>query len=278
MPIVVNTNVNSLLVQRSLSSATVGIGKSLERLSTGLKINSAADDAAGLTISEKLKAQERGYATAQDNAQNGINMLQTAEGDLSTIQDNLQRMRDLAVTAANDTNGADERTAIKAEIDERVAEITKIASGSKFNGIALLDGTQDAAGTIKLQIGANTATNDVLDISGAFTSANAAGLAISALTVDTNANATTSITAIDTAIKTVSTQRSKIGSYVNSISSAIDSSSIRQANLASAGSRIRDVDVAKEAAMLTKNQILQQASATLLAQANASPQVALSLI
>jgi flagellin len=279
MSIVVNTNINSLMVQNSLAKATAGISSSLQKLSTGYRINSAADDAAGLTISEKLKSQENGYGVALNNSQDGINMLQIADGDLSTIQSNLQRIRDLAVQAANDTNGTSERSAIKSEIDQRVTEIDKVASGSKFNGKGLLDGS---ATSVNIQIGANATANDVLDISSALTKATSTGLSIDAasheIKVDSFTDAKAAITSVDKAISAVSTQRSTIGSYVNSLNSAIDSATTRQTNISAAGSRIRDVDVAKEAASLTKNQILQQASAQLLAQANASPQVALSLL
>ena len=152
MSIVVNTNVSSFIVQRSLSNATQGIGKSLERLSSGYRINRAGDDAAGLSISEALKAQARGSDVAASNAQTGVNLLQTAEGDLAIIQDNLQRIRDLAVQASNGTNGQTERDAIKSEVEQRVNEINRIANSSSFNNIQLLDGSKT---DLSLQIGAN---------------------------------------------------------------------------------------------------------------------------
>jgi flagellin len=282
MSIVVNTNVNSILVQRSLSTATNSIGKSLERLSTGYRINKAADDAAGLTISQSLNAQARGALTATQNAQTGINLLQTAEGDLGIIQENLQRVRDLAVQAANDTNGSDERDAIEAEVQQRIDEIDRIAGASKFNSINLLDGSS----TVSLQIGSNAAAStNALDITGGSINplgaadASSLGISISAGTTLATASAAAAyIDTIDTAIATVSERRSSIGSMQNRLDSAIESLSIKYENMSASVSRIRDVDVAKEAASLTKNQILQQASATLLAQANASPQVALTLI
>jgi len=288
MSIVVNTNVNSILVQRSLSTSTGAIGNSLQRLSTGFRINKAADDAAGLTISESLKAQARGSLVASQNAQTGINLLQTAEGDLGIIQDNLQRIRDLAVQAANDTNGSSERTAIQSEVKQRLSEIDRLAKGSKFNSIKLLDGSSTA---LKLQIGVNSeaSTNaiDVTETSNPLASAStsAGGLDIelddmdgSNGTFDTADNAAAYIDTIDAAISTVSSRRSTIGSIQNRLDSAIQSLSIKYENMAASESRIRDVDVSKEAASLTKNQILQQASATLLAQANSSPQIALTLI
>jgi len=285
MSIVVNTNVNSILVQRSLSNSTNEIGKSLQRLSTGYRINKAADDAAGLTISESLKSQARGSQVAAQNAQTGVNLLQTAEGDLGIIQDNLQRIRDLAVQASNDTNGSSERTAIESEVSQRLDEITRLANGSKFNSINLLDGSSTS---LSLQIGANSgASTNAIDVATSSNGvsplgdATASGLGISITAGTTLASASTAsayIDTIDDAISDVSSRRSTIGSLQNRLDSAIESLSVKFENMSASESRIRDVDVAKEAASLTKNQILQQASATLLAQANSSPQVALSLI
>lgn len=284
MSIVVNTNVNSILVQRSLGTATGSIGNSLQRLSTGYRINKAADDAAGLTISQSLDSQARGSQVATQNAQAGINLLQTAEGDLGIIQDNLQRIRDLAVQAANDTNGSDERTAIESEVNQRVNEINRIAKASKFNKIQLLDGSSSS---VSFQIGAGSdASTNAISITGdadvnPLDDATASALGVTVTTGTTLATASAAasfISDIDDAIATVSERRSTIGSFQNRLDSAIQSLAIKYENMSASVSRIRDVDVAKEAASLTKSQILQQASATLLAQANASPQVALSLI
>jgi len=285
MGIVVNTNVNSILVQRSLGTSTTEIGKSLQRLSTGSRINKAADDAAGLTISESLRSQARGSQVASQNAQAGVNLLQTAEGDLGIIQDNLQRIRDLAVQAANDTNGSSERTAIESEVQQRLDEITRLSTASKFNTIGLLDGS---ASTLSLQIGANSdadtnainvSTGTVNPLANAAASAGGLDIEITAGTTFATASAASAyIDTIDTAISDVSERRSTIGSIQNRLDSAIQSLSIKYENMSASESRIRDVDVSKEAAALTKNQILQQASAQLLAQANQAPQVALSLI
>lgn len=283
MSIVVNTNVSSFLVQRSLTASSTGIGKSLERLSTGYRINKAADDAAGLTISETLKAQARGATTALTNAQTSTNLLQTAEGDLSIIQDNLQRIRDLTIQAANGTNGTAERSAIQGEVQQRVEEISRIAKSSKFNTINLLDGTNTSLTT---QIGPNsTASLNSLTIGSPLTSATSTALSLNNNTntllgtkYDTAVHAGSFISVIDTAISTVSSSRSTIGSLQNRLESAIKSLAIKQENMLASESRIRDVDVAQEAATLTRNQILQQASASLLAQANQAPAIALSLI
>lgn len=282
MSIVVNTNVSSILVQRSLTNSTNAIGKSLEKLSTGYKINRAADDAAGLTISESLNSQARGAQVASDNAQTGVNLLQTAEGDLAIIQDNLQRIRDLAVQASNGTNGSAERSAIQSEVQQRVNEINRLSSSSSFNQIKLLDGSSSS---LSLQIGANAnASLNAIDITAGdinpLANADASSLGIDGVDTafTTSSSAASYISSIDTAISTVSQRRSTIGSLQNRLDSAISSLNIQFENMSASQSRIRDVDVAKEAATLTKNQILQQASATLLAQANQSPAIALSLI
>jgi len=282
MSIVVNTNVSSILVQRSLGHATKSIETSLQKLSTGYRINKAADDAAGLTISESLKSQARGAQVAANNAQTGVNLLQTAEGDLSIIQDNLQRIRDLAVQAANGTNGTAERAAIQSEVQQRVNEINRIADASSFNAIKLLDGTSSS---LSLQIGTKSVAslNSISITSGTINplgNADASALGLGNITnaFASGTAAASFISSVDTAISSVSERRSTIGSIQNRLESAIASLNIQFENMSASESRIRDVDVAKEAAALTKSQILQQASATLLAQANQSPSIALSLI
>jgi len=282
MSIVVNTNVSSILVQRSLQNSTGSIQTSLEKLSTGYRINKAADDAAGLTISEGLRSQARGAQVASDNAQTGVNLLQTAEGDLAIIQENLQRIRDLAVQAANGTNGSAERTAISSEVTQRVTEINRLADSSSFNGIELLSGGQSS---LSLQIGANsTASLNSISITGGSTNplgaAKASDLGLTAVSTGfaSASAAATFVSAVDDAIDEVSKRRSTIGSLQNRLESAIESLNIQYENMSASESRIRDVDVADEAANLTRNQILQQSAATLLAQANQSPSIALSLI
>jgi len=283
MSIVVNTNVSSILVQRSLQTSTGSIQDSLEKLSSGYRINKAADDAAGLTISEGLKSQARGAQTAADNAQSGINLLQTAEGDLAIIQDNLQRIRDLTVQAANGTNGSAERAAIQAEVQERVTEINRLANSSQFNNIKLLSGANTE---IALQIGPNSGSLNSITIgSGTGTSplasaqASDLGLSTSLVTAFGSASAAGDfISEIDDAISEVSSRRSTIGSIQNRLESAIQSLNVQYENMSASESRIRDVDVADEAAKLTKNQILQQSAAQLLAQANQAPSIALSLV
>ncbi|MFH0702346.1 MAG: flagellin [bacterium] len=278
MSIVVNTNVSSFLVQRSLSTATGDISKSLERLSTGYKINRAADDAAGMVISESLRAQARGAAMASQNVQSGVNLLQTAEADLGIVLDNLQRIRDLAIQAANGTNATSERGAIESEVQARIEEIDRIANSSAFNTIKLLNGDNT---TLSLQVGTNaTASLNTLTIGSPLQKADSSSLGLTSISSSfASATAAASfVSLVDTAINTVSTRRSTIGSLQNRLESAIKSLAIKQENMSASESRIRDVDVAKESASLTKNQILQQASASLLAQANQAPSIALSLI
>ncbi|MCK7484430.1 MAG: flagellin [Bacillus subtilis] len=250
-------------------------------------LTALADDAAGLTISESLRSQARGSQAAKSNAQNGMNLLQTAEGDLSIIQDNLQRIRDLTVQAANGTNGTAERAAIQSEVEQRTKEITRLANSSAFNATKLLNGANT---TITLQIGPNFDSTAVslnsLTIGSPLGRADATALGINDASDSTflssffatSANAASFISKIDTAIATVSSRRSTIGSLQNRLESTIESLAIKFENLSASESRIRDVDVAHESASFTKNQILQQASTSLLAQANQAPSIALSLI
>jgi len=281
MGIVVNTNTSSTLVQRSLGTSTDQINKSLEKLSTGFKINRAADDAAGLVISQSLQSQARGATQASANAQSGVNLLQTAEADLGIIQDNLQRIRDLTVQASNGTYGTTERNAIYSEVQARTEEIDRIAKSSSFNTIKLLDGTNTS---LSLQIGSNAAGSlNSLSIGTPLGKATSSTLGLGTTTevssaFATSAKAASFLSSIDAAITTVSTRRSQIGSLQNRLDSAIKSLAVKQENMEASDSRIRDTDVASEAATLTKNQILQQASASLLAQANQAPQIALSLL
>jgi flagellin len=279
MPLIVNTNVASLNAQRLLASNTNNLSKSLEKLSSGYRINRAADDAAGLQISETLRSQIRGTNQAINNSQDGNNVLSVAEGTLSTIQENLQRIRELAVQAANDTNGSSQRDAITQEIKARLKDVDRIASSTEFNGKKLLDGSQTA---FKIQVGGNNnSTLDVIDIaSGLGDVRSVSGLSIASTSIDVSSNgrALSFLGKIDTALSTVSSRRSTIGTFQNRLDSAINNLSIQLENFQSAESRIRNADIAKESADLSRNQILQQASAAILAQANQSSQLALNLI
>jgi len=282
MSIVVNTNVPSLMVQRNLNTANANVGKAIERLTTGFKINRAADDAAGLSISQNMLSQVNGTQVAQENTQHGINLLQTAEGDMSVIQDHLQRIRDLAVQAANGTYSTSEKLMIAQEVQARFEEITRVANVSQFSDIPLLSVDNNTA--LVLQIGANSGIDNRLDISDALIKMTATALDANFSATGITASFSTSqaasdfIQTLDTAINKVSDARSKIGAYQNRLESTLDSLAIKNENLSASLSELRDADVAKEAAELTKQQILQQSSATLLAQANSNPTIALSLL
>ncbi len=282
MSIVVNTNVTSLMVQRNLNTANAGVSKAIERLSTGFKINRAADDAAGLSIAENMLSQVNGTEVAQENTQHGINLLQTAEGDMSVIQDHLQRIRDLAVQAANGTYSTAERAMIENEVQARFEEITRLANVSQFSDIPLLSSDNNTG--LVLQIGANSGVDNRLDISDALIKMTATALSdqFSKTGIDaafSSAQLSSDfISTIDEAIDKVSSARSKIGAYQNRLESTMDSLLIKSENLSASLSELRDADIAKEAAELTKQQILQQSSATLLAQANSNPSIALSLL
>ena len=281
MALVVNTNVTSNIVQKNLSAANKAVNNSIERLSTGYKINKAADNAAGLAIAQGFESQSSGTMIAKDNTQHGINLLQTAEGDLDVIQENLQRIRDLSVQAANGTYSTAEKAMLASEARARVAEINRIATISQFSDIKLLD---SSAKDITLQVGANTGADNQLDISDALIAANASALDASLNDAGikdafkTNDGANAFISNVDNAINAVSTARSKIGAYQNRLESTLTSLDVRYENMASSLSTIQDTDVAAEAANLTKSQILQNVSVSLLAQANNNPSVALSLI
>ena len=277
MPLVVNTNVASINAQRSLSNNVNSLSKSMEKLSSGYRINKAGDDAAGLTISENLRAQIRGSKKAIDNAQDGINVLNIADAALGSITNNLQRMRELSVQAGNDTNSTASRTALKTEFDALATEITRISDSTNFNGVQLLDGT---TASINIQLGpGSAAASNVLNIASfADIDATALGVATGATPLATNANAIATIALVDTAITTVNTRRSGIGAVSNRLETAVSNLMSSVENLSAAESRIRDVDVAAESSNLVRNQVLQQASAAMLSQANQQPSVALSLL
>lgn len=280
----INTNISALNVSRNLNQTQNAMTKSLERLSTGLRINRAADDAAGLTISEGLKSQISGLAVAGRNAQDGISVIQTAEGALTEVQSILNRMRDLGVQASNDSNNGDSRTAIKTEVDELSNELNRIVSSTNFNGTKLLDGTAGTAGVMNFQVGAGSGEENSISVNmanigdklgGAMAATAEAG---STLTFDTAENAKTSIAAIDDALKAVSTQRSELGAKQNRLESAANTIATSAENLTAARSRITDTDMAAEMANFTRSQVLSQAGTAMLSQANQSSQAVLQLL
>jgi flagellin len=282
MAIVVNTNLSSVMVQRHISNATGELKTSMQRLSSGMKINTAGDDSAGLGISEKLKAHISASDVAKLNSQTGINMLQTAEGDLTVIQENLQRMRDLAVQAANGVYSTSERRMLNAEYMNRMSEIDRIAQSSKFSDLNMLDGTMTS---MQLQIGTDNTTNSRIDISSSFQkiSTTAIGTTITttnfaATTLSQATGAQKAINSLDKAINDISDRRSLYGATINRLAATITRVDVRKENLTAANSIIRDTDVASETARLTRAQILQQTSSQLLKQANQTSAIALQLL
>ncbi len=279
MSIVVNNNVASLIAQRNLNKNTNDLTKSIERLSSGYRINRASDDSAGLSISEGLRGQIRGNKQALGNIQDGINLLQIAECGLSVINESVQRIRELCVQAANETNGSAERSAVLVEINARLDDINRISKSTKFNNISLLDGT---ALNARLQVGANsTLSTNTIDVSSVLSNSNVSTIG---LTISITGGLWTSdkirsyLDQIDGAISTIVTKRSNIGAYQNRLETSLENLTIMNENVQASESRIRDLDIAKETANMTKLQILQQASASVLSQANQIPQLALSLL
>jgi flagellin len=289
MAFAINTNVAALNSYRNLSNTQNDISKSLEKLSTGLRINRAADDAAGLSISEGLRSQVNGLNVAARNAQDGISVIQTAEGALTEVHSILQRMRDLAVQAGNDSNNTAARDAIQLEVTALTDELVRVADTANFNGEKLLQG-----GSKSFQIGADGSAAsqiqvDMADLKTALASITditygAAGAASTHTPDATNfkfdsaTNAALAITALDTAITEVSTQRSELGAVQNRFESTIKSLNIASENLSASESRIRDTDMASEMAKFTKNQIMSQAGTAMLAQANQINQGVLQLL
>jgi len=267
---IINHNIAALNTHRQMGSANNAQMKSMEKLSSGLRINKAGDDAAGLSISEKMRGQIRGLEQASRNSQDGISLIQTAEGALNETHAILQRMRELSVQAATGTLNTDDKAAIKAEGDELLAEIDNIAGNTKFNGIALIS---SSAASIDIQIGANAGEKLALDLSKA--KADSGTLTITAIDVSAG---TASTTLIDAAIKAVNEARSYLGANQNRLEHTINNLNTTAENLTSSESRIRDVDMAKEIMEQTKNSILSQASQAMLAQANQQPQGVLQLL
>lgn len=268
----INNNIQALNAHRSLAMNNQAGAKSMEKLSSGLRINRAGDDAAGLAISEKMRAQVRGLDQASRNAQDGISLIQTAEGALNESHAILQRMRELAVQSANDTNTAQDRTELQKEVTELVGELDRIGANTEFNTQKLLDGSFSG----KLQIGANTGQSLQVKISNM--SAGASGLAVNGVNIGTQSGANTAIATIDTAITKLSSERSTLGAVQNRLEHTIKNLDNASENLQAAESRVRDVDMAKEMMNFTKNNILQQASTAMLAQANMAPQGVLQLL
>jgi len=270
---IIQHNMAAANTNRQLGITTGNIAKATEKLSSGYKINRAGDNAAGLTISEKMRGQIRGLEQASTNAQDGISLIQTAEGALNETQSILQRMRELAVQASNDTNVSADRDAIKKELDALSSEVDRIAKETEFNTMKLLSGSMSGK---KLQVGANK--GQVISFTISSMTASAIGVATDKLMVSTHGAATSTIATIQAALDKVSTQRSSLGALQNRLEHTIANADNTAENLQAAESRIRDVDMAKEMVTFAKDSILQQAAQSMLAQANQQTQGVLALL
>ncbi len=269
------TNVGSLNAQRQTNKTSIAMRTAMQRLSSGFRINSAQDDAAGLGISERLRAQVRGLSQASRNASDGLSVVQTAEGVMGEVSDILIRMRELSVQSASDSVTSTERGYINTEFTELRDEINRLVKSTKFNGQLLLDGSYTSK---DFQVGfeKGDATDFVIQVSIA--NVNATGLAIASNTANTKTNATASMTALDTALDSLNSARATLGAKGNRLLSAAAAVDVTRENLAAANSRIRDTDVAVETSNFSKTQVLMQAGVAMLSQANAQPQLALRLL
>jgi flagellin len=270
MAVVINTNVASLNAQRNLNTSQLNLNKSMQRLSSGMRINSAKDDAAGLAISDRMTSQIRGLNQAARNAQDGISLAQTAEGALNETTNLLQRMREIAVQSANDTNTDEDRASLNAEFGELVEEIDRIAQNTQFNNKNVLA----SGSTFIFHVGANADQTITMSVAAAL----ASDLGVNAENVSAQVNANSAITVIDTAIGTVDEMRGELGAKMNRLESTIANLSNVSENLSASRSRILDADIAQETSSMTKNNILQQAGVSVLAQANQTTQLALGLL
>jgi flagellin len=280
----INHNISSMIGQGALASQQNALAKSLEKLSTGMRINRASDDAAGLSVSESMRSKIRGMGRAKSNAEDGIALLQIAEGATGEINNILQRMRELSIQSATDTMTTTERSYTDKEFGQLMNEITRISSSASYNGMTLLDGAAGSFGVAGgqssvLHIGAGSSTTvDRISITISAMTLGALGMNSTTTTVSTSAGALASLSMIDMAIKSVNTMRSDMGAYVNRLEFAISNLSNQVYNTQDAESRIRDVDFAQETTEFTRAQILSQSATSMLAQANQVPQGVLSLL
>ncbi|MFU0831627.1 MAG: Flagellin [Oscillospiraceae bacterium] len=277
----INHNIAALNANNRLKINDNAISKNLQKLASGYRINNAADDAAGLAVSEKMRRQINGLNQATDNAENGISLIQTAEGGMNEISSILQRMNTLAVEASNGTYDDTDRENLQAEVDALITEIDRIANSTDFNGIKLLDGNTITNTGVTFQIGSENVTDQQVKLTIASMTAGALGddtNKIKDVDISTQDNAKTAINTIKGAIEDVDTARAKLGAMQNRLEHTVNNLTTMSENLTSAESTIRDVDMASEMVELTKNQILEQAATSMLAQANAQPQSVLSLL
>ncbi|MFN8826155.1 MAG: flagellin [Planctomycetota bacterium] len=270
----VNTNVASINAQRNLSAVTDRLGTNYRRLSTGLRISTAADDAAGLAISERLRSQVRSLEQAKRNANDGISFVQTAEGALNEVSSILTRLRELAIQSSNGSVSNEDKETLDEEFQSLISEVNRIGRSTEFNGIKLLDGSSS---TVSFQVGFGT-TSGIDTLAVSLSPALSTTLSLNSLDIGSGGATTTAISNIDAAINTVSSLRGSLGAVQNRLGSTINNLAVQVENLSAAESRIRDVDVAYETAQLTRNNILQSASISVLSQANSQPQTALQLL
>lgn len=271
---IINHNIAAMNTHRQLGTNTTNTNKAIEKLSSGLRINRAGDDAAGLAISEKMRGQIRGLDMATKNAQDGISLIQTAEGALNETHSILQRIRELAVQSANDTNTNEDRAELQKEVTELTTEITRISTDTEFNTKKLLNGS--GVSNAVFQIGANT--GQAIKLSIGDMSAGKSGLGLQSVAIGTQVGANSALAILDSAITKVSAERAKLGANQNRLEHTINNLGTTSENLSAAESRIRDVDMAKEMMNQTKNNILAQAAQAMLAQANQQPQAVLQLL
>ena len=277
MSLVVNTNMASLGAQRNLAANTGSLSKSVQRLSSGLRINSARDDAAGLAVSTKLRAQIASVAVAIRNSQDGISLAQTTEGGLNEVTNILVRMRELSEQSANGTLSNQERSSLAVEYKGLVDEITRITNVTEFNGVKLLNGSKSATG-VTLQVGFQSTTNDQITFFSGMAAMNATTLGFTSADIDSSNAAFSNLATIDAAIGSVAQARGELGAVMSRLDSTIANLRVTSENLSSANSAILDADFAAEASNFIRNQILVQAGTSMVAQANMLPQTALTLL
>ena len=270
----INTNVMSLNAQRNLNASSGALATSMQRLSSGLRVNSAKDDAAGLAIAERMNAQVKGMNVAIRNANDGISLAQTAEGALGKVGDSLQRMRELAVQSANASNSASDRTNLNAEYQQLNDEVTRVLTGTKFNGVDLLN----TAASLSFQVGANNVTTDQIAVSTTVLTTGTGVAAVTAGDITSDTNALSAMDDLDDAIDEITTARATFGAVQNRFDAVISNLQVASENQAASRGRIMDADFATETSNLSRGQILQQAGTAMVAQANQLPQGVLSLL
>ncbi len=279
MSMSINTNLYSIDAQRNLSKSQSSLSTAMQRLSSGLRINSAADDSAGLAISQRMTAQVKGMNVAIRNANDGISLAQTADGALASVGDNLQRMRELTIQALNSTNSGSDKDSLDQEFQQLGAEITRVIGGTKFNGAAILAGS---AGALTFQVGANTTVNDTLTVTTTNLSTDASITAVTGANINSTNNTTAALNTvvdnIDSAINDINNQRAVYGATQNRFNAVVTNLQSSVENQSAASSRITDADFASETANMSRAQILQQAGTAMVAQANQLPQQVLKLL